>query len=120
MASKSHIYTKMINSMRWRKLRALHLAQHPFCAICERDHQIVTPATEVHHIEPVESAHSESEQSALMFNPGNLMSLCHYCHKQLHTAAGYHTRQAVKARKQLRVNEALDSLYGSEKSEAGG
>lgn len=42
----------MLNTTRWRKLRALHLARHPFCADCAAE-GVVTPATEVHHIRPV-------------------------------------------------------------------
>ena len=112
MASKSAYYTHLINSTRWRRLRAAQLTHHPYCQRCETLYQLITPATCVHHVEPVEGAHSQSEQAALMFNPTNLQSLCYQCHKDIHQAEGYHKADRVKERKVLRVNEQLSALYG--------
>lgn len=54
----------------WRKLRARHLAAHPFCRRCG------APAAEVDHVEPVRSAPSRR------LDPTNLQSLCRPCHSR--------------------------------------
>jgi 5-methylcytosine-specific restriction protein A len=56
----------------WRRLRAAHLARHPYC---------VTPGcgrlgNQVDHIK----AHREDE--ALRLDPRNLQTLCHSCHSR--------------------------------------
>lgn len=112
MASKAGYYIKLINTARWRKLRAEQLAIAPYCQECDRL-GYVTPATCVHHITPVESAHNEAEQAALMFNPSNLESLCYYCHKQIHQNwRGQHSTTAVKEGRRNRLNARLSELYG--------
>ena len=111
MAYRSAYYTRLINTTRWRHLRAQVLTAHPYCEECEKQ-GVVTPATVVHHREPVEGAHSEAEQAALMYNPGNLEALCRECHKAIHLADGYNTKARHKERKQLRVDEAVDAMYG--------
>lgn len=64
-----HIYT----SKRWRKLRQIHLAQHPFCTYCsELGH--TTPATVVDHITPIREAPDRA------YDMENIQSLCDACH----------------------------------------
>ena len=58
----------------WRKLRALHLAQHPYCVMCEAMGK-VERATEVDHIVP------HKGDDALRLDPENLQSLCAWHHK---------------------------------------
>ena len=57
----------------WRRCRAAFLAKNPLCHRCLSERRF-TPATEVHHVEPVMVApHRRLDWS-------NLMSLCHPCH----------------------------------------
>lgn len=58
---------------RWRRLRRVHLARQPFCARClERGR--TTLATVVDHVIP------HRGDSALLYDPENLQSLCSPCH----------------------------------------
>lgn len=57
----------------WRKLRAAHLAEHPWCRPCA-DEGHVTPASHVHHVEDV----ADAPERAL--DPTNLESACPSCH----------------------------------------
>lgn len=66
---------RFTSNRRWRKLRALYLADEPLCHDCERIGR-VTPAVEVHHII------SRRKRPDLAFDPTNLMGLC----KPHHTA----------------------------------
>ena len=58
---------------RWEKARAAHLAEHPLCEECLRQHRL-TPATVVDHVVP----HRGDER--LFWDAGNLQSLCAPCH----------------------------------------
>lgn len=55
-------------------------------------------SVDVHHIKPVESAHSLQEMEALCYDPGNLMALCIPCHVKVHKEMGKSTRQNHKDR----------------------
>lgn len=59
---------------RWRRLRAMVLAEEPLCRECLRQGR-VTPATDVHHI----------DGDARNMRRENLEPLCHECHSR-HTA----------------------------------
>lgn len=61
--------TLSLNGAKWRKLRAMVLAERPLCAHCFERGRIV-PATEVDH---ADEDPSNNERS-------NLVSLCHACH----------------------------------------
>ncbi len=58
-----------LNSARWRKLRAYILNESPMCEHC-MDRGILTPATDVDHVNGDPSDNSMA----------NLQSLCHSCH----------------------------------------
>ena len=75
---KTKDYYRLIQSDRWRRLRREKLRQNPYCETCGR------PATEVHHIRPVETMPNLQQMSILMFDPANLQSLCHDCHVKAH------------------------------------
>ena len=62
------------------------LARHPWCQRCAEARRL-TPATEVHHIVPCETA-APGEMEGLMFDPDNLMPLCHDCHVAVHVSMG--------------------------------
>ena len=54
---------------RWRKIRALWLAQYPLCVMCQAEGK-TTPATIVDHIEPHKGDWSK------FHDPENFQSLC--------------------------------------------
>jgi len=56
---------------RWRAFREVYLAKHPLCLECQNAGRL-TPATEIHHIIPVEDDGTDRED--------NLMPLCKSCH----------------------------------------
>lgn len=90
----------MIHTMRWLRLRRNQLSEHPICQRCEAEGRL-TPATEVHHIIPVEDALTFAEKQRLMFDYSNLRSLCHDCHVKTHMEMGRsgkaHARRIAKA-----------------------
>lgn len=72
----------MYGTARWKRLRAMTLAEHPFCEMAELCVQRTghpAPATDVHHIKGV------VEHPELAWEESNLLASCHECHAQ-HTA----------------------------------
>lgn len=57
---------------RWRRLRAMVLAEEPLCRECAKQGRVV-PATDVHHID------GDVRNLALE----NLEPLCHECHSRI-------------------------------------
>ena len=98
-------YVTGISSVRWRRLRQHVLSRHPMCQRCEAEGRI-TPATEVHHVRPVEDAPTAAERARLMFDVHNLRSLCHACHVLTHIEMG---RGGVKGNRR-RVDEENGKL----------
>jgi len=76
-------YKKWLRSSRWRTLRLQKLTEQPYCEDCLQAHRR-TPATEVHHKQPVLSFPTHHERFFMMFNPNNLQSLCKPCHDRKH------------------------------------
>lgn len=85
--SRDKTYIKLIHKARWVKLRAAKLSESPLCERCKAE-GIVRPATEVHHVIPVEDAPADWEKERLMYDMANLMSLCHGCHVEIHKMMG--------------------------------
>lgn len=77
------IYDTVYNTSQWHKLRQSYIISHPLCEMCLK-RNIISPATEVHHITPISKAQSELEMKELGFNPKNLMALCEKCHHLIH------------------------------------
>lgn len=99
-------YSRLVNSHRWRRLRRAYLAQHPLCEDCLLDDR-TTIATEVHHVQPIESAAGHpDEMSRLCFDADNLRALCHRCHVEEHRDLASSSRAVAKER----AKEALDSF----------
>ena len=94
--SRNPHYIKMINSNKWKLLRAKKLQSNPVCEVCEANNRS-TLATEVHHTVPVESVSHELGMRQLMFDYNNLQSLCHSCHSDAHRRAFSHSKEAVQA-----------------------
>jgi 5-methylcytosine-specific restriction endonuclease McrA len=63
---------------RWKRTREKILRRDKYqCRICRRYGRLVQ-ATEVHHIQ-----HAD-ERPDLIYDPYNLISLCHSCHEKQH------------------------------------
>jgi 5-methylcytosine-specific restriction endonuclease McrA len=99
-------YRRIITGKRWQELRGMKLLKNEidnggYCEQCVKNYFVGGPrprrATEVHHITPIESAHTREEMEALAYDKNNLMALCSECHHDLH-------RQMGKAH----IKEALD------------
>lgn len=90
MSRNGSAYHQLLNTQRWRALRAAQIDRHPFCMDC-RAEGVLTPATEVHHVVPVETARSAAEMARLAYDPSNLASLCTRCHTERHRAMRSHS-----------------------------
>lgn len=100
--SRNKDYQRLLNSKRWKELRAWKLNQQPLCELCEAE-GYVRSAIDVHHIDPCESARTLDELEAKCFNPANLQSLCISCHAKLHREAKSHTKEVHKQREDERL-----------------
>ena len=66
---------RFYDSVRWRRLRALVLAEQPLCLDCEE------PAEMVHHLQ------ERTQRPDLELDRANLVALCHACHARRHKGA---------------------------------
>ena len=107
--SRNPIYIKLINSARWKKLRADKLQANPICECCEAN-GLSTPATEVHHETEVESVPTERAMALLMFDYDNLKSVCHPCHAEIHRLRFSHSKESVQANNQ-RATERFEEKF---------
>lgn len=103
--SKDERYKKMINSQRWQLLRRNKINRSPLCELCRLD-GIMSAAEEVHHVVPVESAGDYEGMEKLMFDMGNLQSLCHDHHSEVHRLMKSHSKAMVQ-----RNNEVLRQRF---------
>jgi 5-methylcytosine-specific restriction protein A len=108
--AKDANYIKLINTARWRRLRLKKLQAQPLCECCNNKGKI-TPATEVHHVTPVESVTGVNQMEDLMFDYNNLMSLCHKCHSDIHTEMFTHTKESVKKANERRTQRFIDKFF---------
>ena len=83
-------------------MRRSQLTKHPLCQDCEEKGKI-EPATEVHHVTPVEDGLTQREKETLMYDIHNLRSLCHDCHVLTHTEMG----RSGKAHAKRRASEQM-------------
>ena len=95
--SRNKDYQRLLNTKKWKELRAWKLQQNPLCEICQAE-GYVRSAVDVHHIIPVESAHTLQEMEQLAFDPSNLKALCIPCHVKTHKEMGKGTRANHKER----------------------
>lgn len=109
--AKDKDYIKLIHTGRWARLRKEILTAHPLCQECERA-GLLESATEVHHIRPVEEAVFYADKQQRMFDPHNLMALCHDCHVKMHTAMGRCGKEATKKRNHNQAEQAIKRFFG--------
>lgn len=105
---RNKTYVRMINSMRWVRLRRQKLMDCPWCEMCK----VRTPAVEVHHKVPVESVSSPLDMERLMFDYANLQSLCHQCHVQVHVDLKSKSKETQRQRAENETKEAIARLFG--------
>jgi len=77
--AKKYVY----NTRKWKKLRKYHIQNNPLCAECLK-HGMLKSADQVHHITPFIEGKNLEQIIFLAFDPKNLQSLCHDCHKKKH------------------------------------
>lgn len=108
---KDNDYRRMIHTARWLRLRRAKLTQNPLCQRCQAEGR-VRAATEVHHIKPVEDGLSLREKESLMFDPHNLMALCHACHVAVHTEMGRSGKAQAKRKAEEQRREFKRRFMG--------
>ena len=110
--SRDPNYQRLLNSKRWKMLRQEYLRAHPLCERCYQEgieqtgKPLIRSAIDVHHVIPVESAHTIQEMEALCFNEApeqRLEALCIPCHASIHKAERSHSKQAHKQREDDRL-----------------
>ena len=106
--SRHPYYIKLINSRKWVNLRLWKLSEAKY--LCERCAAAgrTTPATEVHHITPVESGISDIQMKALCYNFDNLQALCHRCHKEAHKELQSYKKESIKERNKERTDHFVN------------
>lgn len=109
--AKDKDYIKLIHTPRWLRLRREILTAHPLCELCQADGYI-TPATEVHHVRPVEEAINYIGKRERMYDPSNLQALCHSCHVKVHTEMGRSGKEATRRRNAEQVAGVVKKFFG--------
>lgn len=102
--SRDPRYQKLLNSKRWKELRAWKLRQtEGYCEICYREgwRGIDALAVDIHHKVPVESVIDQGEvaMARVCYDPNNLMALCIRHHTEIHQAMGKGTKENIQERK---------------------
>ena len=109
----SKAYMDLMNSKRWKQVRALKLQQvGGYCELCTAQgwHDLQAVAVDVHHKIPIESATSMEEMKRLAYNPANLMSLCDECHHKIHEEMRSFDPANVKTRAEARQARWADNI----------
>lgn len=115
--AKSPQYIRLINTARWRRLRAHVIREaNGMCRRCMKEGR-VSAATEVHHIRPVESAKDPQVMEQLAYDPANLIALCHDCHRLTHSELGKNSKQERKKRSRAEVDAFHRLLFGNDPRE---
>ena len=115
--SRDPRYQRLLNDRRWRELRIAYLREHPLCERCIREGKAagvpegyITPAIDVHHRVPVETAKTLQEMERLAYDWNNLEALCFPCHSRTHREMGKGTKALAKQRAQERHTRWIDSM----------
>ena len=115
--SRDPRYQRLLNDRRWRELRIAYLREHPLCERCIREGKAagvpegyITPAIDVHHRVPVETAKTLQEMERLAYDWNNLEALCIPCHSRTHREMGKGTKALAKQRAQERHTRWIDNL----------
>lgn len=109
--AKNETYNKLIHTTRWLRLRKEVLNAHPMCQMCAAEGRL-SVATEVHHIVPCETAMNTREMATLMFDPHNVIALCHNCHVQVHMTLGKGGKEERRKRADERLQDFKRKFFG--------
>lgn len=109
--AKDKDYRRLIHTAQWVRLRRTKLTAFPLCERCREEGRLA-PATEVHHIRPVEEGLTLREKEQLMFDPHNLRALCHECHVKTHTEMGRCGKKQAKERAEANLLRFKDRFMG--------
>lgn len=109
--AKDRNYIKLINTQRWRRIRASVLESSPFCEDCMAAGR-VSMAMEVHHIIPLESVRDYRRMEELAYDRSNLVALCRACHKARHIAMKSNGKEEKKKRDTQTVRNFASRWYG--------
>lgn len=107
--ARDNDYRRMIHTGRWLRLRRDKLGDFPLCERCEEEGRH-SPATEVHHVVPVEDAVTRQDKERLMFDYHNLRALCHDCHVRTHTEMGRSGRAYAERRGKDGIRRFVDKF----------
>jgi len=99
----SRLYAKIMASQEWQTLRQKWLEDHPYCERCKAV-GLTRKADVVHHVKPIESAHTENGYMELAFNEDNLLSVCNYHHALIHRKE---LKSWTKQGQRMRANDRL-------------
>ena len=102
-----------MNSKEWRQLRAIKLAQDPYCEECQR-HGIYRLASVVHHKIEVESGLTPADCKRLAFDLNNLESVCPRCHREIHKNRKTWGRDNHQQRERERLSQWKARRMGTE------
>lgn len=108
--SRDKRYQQLLNSKRWKQLRMSYLQQHPLCERCKAE-GLIRSAIDVHHVIPVELAHTIQEMEALCFNEApeqRLEALCIPCHIKAHAEQRSHSKEAHQQREDDRMQRWIE------------
>lgn len=117
--AKDKDYQKLIHTGQWLRLRKDVLSVHPLCQRCASEGRI-TAATEVHHARPVEEAITYGDKRQRMYDPSNLLALCHDCHVKVHTELGRSGKEATKKRNEKQVADVVHRFFGDDDQDGAG
>ena len=90
------------------------MQSNPLCEICAVA-GIITPGTEVHHITPVDTGANDTERTRLAYNAGNLQTLCHACHVQVHKDLQSKSAKQTQARNKAKRTGFVEMFLSKKK-----
>lgn len=111
--AKDKEYQQLIHTAKWLRLRRDVLTAHPLCQRCEQE-GVITAATEIHHVRPVEESVGKAERRQRMYDPANLRALCHDCHVRTHTELGRSGKSATQKRNAEQVAQVCKKFFGDD------
>lgn len=106
----------MLQSHEWQQLR--HRKLESVRGLCERclSQKLYVPATEIHHIVPVETATTIEDMRQLCFGWNNLQAVCHDCHQQEHRELRSRSKAQIAERNKAKTNRFIVQFFGSSRA----
>lgn len=120
-SGKNPEYRRIVTGRKWQELRGLKMLKNAidnggFCQECVKHYFTGGPrprkATEVHHIVPIESAHTREEMEALAYDENNLIALCSECHHEAHRRLG---KEHIKEALENEINDYINNIKNGRK-----